>query len=394
MNNKRKHATLSSIPIFLAFLCMGFGDVAGTLTDLVKDDFGLSNTVAGLIPFSGFVMFGLLSVPFALIMARKSKKLILSIGLLIATLGLLIPTIFGFSFFIIILLSILLLGAGAALLQVAGNPIMRDVSPEGKYSRNLSFGQFVKTIGSLSGALLPAAATLWWDKDWKILFPIYSIALIITFIILIITNIEEKVNKENLPTLSSCFKLLSSNKYIALMVLGIFVYVGAEVSMSSKLPSYLSTNFGLNIDELGVASVGIFFISLMIGRFLGGVILNWINAKKFLLITSFIAIAGIVGLFMSIQSIAIISIFVIGLGFANIFPLIFSITVDKFPKYINELSGLMVTAIVGGALIPILTGFVADKINVTMSFIIPGLAITFIIFLAFFNLKSVTNETK
>ncbi|MEA1874149.1 MAG: MFS transporter [Bacteroidota bacterium] len=387
MNVSKKNSLFASVPVFLAFLCMGFGDVAGTLTDLVKNEYELSNFMAGFIPFSGFIMFGILSVPFALIMARKSKKLILSIGLFIAFLGLIIPTFFGFSLFVVILLSILLLGAGAALLQVAGNPIMKDVSPQGKYSRNLSFGQFVKAIGSLSGALIPAAAAIWWGLDWKVLFPIYSATLAISFILLIFSKINEEKTGENLPTFASCFRLLGENKNIALIVLGIFVYVGAEVSMASKLPSYLETNFGLKIEELGVASVGLFFLSIMTGRFLGGLILNWIKARTFLIISALLSLIGIAGLFLGIQSVAIISIVIIGLGFANVFPLVFSMTVEKYPEQTNELSGLMVTAIVGGAIVPIITGLVADQISITMSFIVPAIALLYVLYLGLKQFK-------
>ncbi len=387
MNHKKINPAVASIPVFLTFFCMGFGDVAGTLTDLVKQEYALSNFMASFVPASGFVMFGILSVPFSLIMARKGKKTILTLGLVIALLGLSIPIVYSFDLFTVLLLSILLLGAGAALLQVAGNPIMRDVSPEGKYSRNLSFGQFVKAIGSLSGALLPAAAAVWWGLDWKILFPIYAVAIGITVVILMVIPIKEKALNTNPPSAKSCLKLLG-NSDIALMVLAIFLYVGAEVSMASKLPSYLDYNFGLDIEKLGVASVGLFFLTIMIGRFLGGVILNWMKAPRFLLLTTVLSLLGIAGLFLHSQPIAIISIVLIGLGFANIFPLVFSMTVDKHPEYTNELSGLMVTAIIGGAILPILTGKVADLTNITMSFIVPGIAILYAFIVALRNQKA------
>lgn len=382
MNARKLNPAISTIPVFMAFLCMGFGDVAGTLTDLVKEEYNLSNSVAGLIPFSGFIMFGLLSVPFSLIMARKGRKRILSFGLVLALTGLLFPLAFGFSMFSILVISILLLGAGATLLQVSGNPVMRDVSPEGKYSRNLSFGQFVKAIGSLSGALLPAAAAAWWASDWKILFPVYAVIIAITIIILLLVPVREKSNPEHPPTFKSCLSLLK-NPSISIMVLAIFLYVGAEVSMSSKLPSFLENNFGLEIEKLGVASVGLFFLTIMIGRFIGGVILNWLKASTFLIITVVISLIGISGLFADNQTLAIVSIILIGLGFANIFPLIFSITVDRNPELSNELSGLMVTAITGGAFIPLLTGIVADLSTITISFIVPGLAILYSLFVSF-----------
>jgi fucose permease len=117
-----------------------------------------------------------------------------------------------------------------------------------------------------------------------------------------------------------------------------------------------------------------FFISLMTGRFLGGVILNWLSPRKFLIFTSILSIAGIAGLFIAPgQFLTFVIIFIIGLGFANIFPLIFSITIDALPDRSNEISGLMVTAIIGGAIVPILFGGVADLFGLMAGFIVPGL---------------------
>jgi len=100
------------------------------------------------------------------------------------------------------------------------------------------------------------------------------------------------------------------------------------------------------------------------------------------------SLIGLVLMFTGDQTITFISIILIGLGFANIFPLIFSITVDKMPERSNELSGLMVTAIVGGAFIPPLMGYVADLTSVLVGFIIPLLAVVYILIV---TLKSYRN---
>ncbi|NCA83952.1 MAG: MFS transporter [Clostridia bacterium] len=378
---------LAATPIFLAFFCMGFGDVAGPLTGLVKEEFQLSNAMAQLIPFMGFVMFGLLSLPMGIYQDRKGKKFILMLGLILALVGLVLPIIGNFSTFNLLLLSILLLGAGAATLQVAGNPIMRDVSPEGKYSRNLSLGQFVKAIGSLSGALIPLLAVAYWNMDWKILFPIYSAFLLLTLVILAMMRIPRPLTEAtSAATFKSSFRLMG-NPYIFLMVMAIFVYVGAEVSMSASLPIFLESRYGIDLATMGIAGTGLFFVSLMIGRFLGGVILNWITPRTFLTITLLLSLVGLAGLFIENQIAAIISIIVIGMSFANIFPLIFSITVDWLPSRSNELSGLMVTAIVGGAFIPPLMGLVADNIGIMLSFIVPMLCIFYILYVALIGKK-------
>lgn len=378
-----------SIPVFLAFLAMGFGDVAGPLTSQIQKEYALNNFSAGLVTFMGFIMFGLLSVPLGIYQDRKGKKHVLLLGLAAAFIGLIVPIVGNFSTFPLLLSALLLLGTGATMLQVAGNPIMRDVSPEGKYSRNLSFGQFVKAIGSLSGALIPILAVKYWDKDWKILFPIYAILIIIAIIYLLITKIEEKKDENSHPaTFRSCIGLLN-NRYISLMVLGIFFYVGAEVIMSSKLPNYLEHKFNFDIKSLGLWGTLFFFLSLMAGRFAGGIVLNQLSPKQFLSISALLSLAGLGLLFVvPNQTLAFVAIAVVGLGFANIFPLIFSITVDAYPDRANEISGLMVTAILGGAIIPLLFGFVADLSTLMAGFIVPIVCFIYILLIGIKNKKA------
>ena len=123
--------------MFLAFLVMGFLDAVGPFVSLAKKDFQLSNAVASLIPFVGLSMFGLLSVPTGLFQSRHGKKIVLVSGLAFSLAGVVLASI-GLNSFPRFLVTIVLLGAGTAILQVAGNPIMRDVSPPGKYARNLT----------------------------------------------------------------------------------------------------------------------------------------------------------------------------------------------------------------------------------------------------------------
>ncbi|MFC2089368.1 sugar MFS transporter [Bacteroidota bacterium] len=378
-----KNNYLKSTPIFLAFLVMGFGDVAGPLTSQLQNDFSLSNFQAGLVTFMAFIMFGLLSIPMGLFQDRKGRKYVLQMGLLAALIGMILPMLGRYESFPLILGGLLFMGIGATLLQVAGNPIMRDVSPEGKYSRNLSFGQFVKAIGSLSGSLVPILAAKYFGLDWKVLFPIYGSVIALVIIYLIFVKIEEKaIEKENPATFASCIGLLK-NPFVLAMVIGIFLYVGAEVSMSAKLPNYLSDKFNFDIKETGLLGTMFFFISLTVGRFLGGVILNWLAPKKFLIITSIISLIGIAGMFISpSEAIAITFIFLVGLGFANIFPLIFSITVDTMPERSNEISGLMITAILGAAVVPIFTGLVADLGGLMAGFLIPAVCIAYVLLIA------------
>jgi FHS family L-fucose permease-like MFS transporter len=374
------------IPVFLAFLCMGFGDAIGPFVGLAQEKFILTNFEAQFIAFAGFIMFLLLAIPIGILQDRTGKKVILLIGLVSALVGVAIP-LFGLENYPLFLLTVMLLGAGNAIMQVAGNPVMRDVSAEGKYSRNLVFGQFVKAIGSFTGPLIPVVAKNYFNADWSVLFPIYTVSIFITIASVLSLKVDEKKDSGQKPsTFKSCSSLLK-NPAVLIMVLGIFFYVGAEVCMSSGVSIYLKNQFGVDIQKVGLAGTGLFFLALLIGRLSGGIILNWLSAKKFFIVTTVLSAVGILGLFIGNQTIGFISTFVIGLGFANIFPLIFSITVESMPERTNELSGLMVTAIVGGALIPPIMGAVADMTSVLTGFLVPLSCIVYLIIIAVVTLK-------
>lgn len=376
-------------PVFLAFLAMGFGDAAGPFVGTARQQFHLSNFAAQLITFTGFIMFGVLSVPMGVFQDRTGKRLVLIMGLCIMLAGVLIPTVAGLSVFAVFLLAMLLLGAGATVLQVAGNPMMRDVSAEGKYSRNLSLAQFVKAIGSMSGPVIPVIAARAFGLSWRAVFPVFAVAIGIALVAAVTTGTSESspTAGRKTATLRSCLALLK-NRYVAVMVLGIFLYVGAEVCVSSGIPLYLQDRFGINITRTGLLGTGLFFAALTVGRFSGGVVLNWMRPKIFLALTCAVSIVGLLGLFLPFERVAVACFFVAGLGFANIFPLIFSIAIDKMPEQSNPLAGLMVTAIVGAAFLPPLMGLVADTAHsVQFSFVVPLVAILYVSWIAVGNLQ-------
>ena len=377
---------LRTLPIFLAFLAMGFGDAVGPFVGLARDEFQLSNAVAAMIPFTGFIMFGLLSVPMGVLQDRRGKKFVLMLGLLVAFTGLMNAS-FGLTTFTRFLLTILLLGAGAATLQVAGNPIMRDVSDEGRFARNLTLGQFVKAIGSLSGAVIPVVAARSFGASWGVIFPVYAAAIALTIVAVAMLKVPEQKPDRSAATLGSCLALLA-NPYVLSMVAAIFLYVGAEVSVSAGIPLLLKDRFGIDINREGLLGTGLFFTALTIGRFSGSVILTWMAPRRFLVVTCLLSLVGLAGLFLPSSTLAIASFFVAGLGFANIFPLVFSIAVEKMPSHTNELSGLMVTAIVGGAFLPPLMGMLADRTTVLAGFLVPIAAVGYITWVAFANLST------
>jgi MFS transporter, FHS family, L-fucose permease len=386
------------LPVYLIFLSMGMVDAAGPMVSLARESFALSITVATLLPFLGYLMFGLLSIPMGILQDKKGKVFILNLGLGIMFAGLLIPVLSGMfgkmmvdsssmGQFYRILAAVLFIGAGGAIMQVGGNPFVRDVSEEGRYSKNLSRAQAFITIGSSLGFLVPPLMFNLFELDWSILFPVNAsivLAAILWFNLAKVSEVKQK--KTHHATLSSCLKLFK-NGYVLAMVLGIFIYCGVEIALASHAPILLNDKFGISVEKLGlVISWSLFYLPIFLGRFFGSFILKFIAPTRLLIVTGlFAAIGVLIILFTNSLTMALIGILIIGFGFANIFPLIFSITIDNMPEHQNELSGLLVTMIVGGTFIPMIMGSVADTTNITLAFIVPLACLCYITFLGIIN---------
>ncbi len=381
---------LSLVSVFFVFLAMGFGDAANQLVSVVEKAFNVTPFTASLVSLSGMIMFGVLSVPTGVWQSKIGKKRMLVIGLCLFLLGSVLP-ILAFNF-PIILLAVLLMGAGATILQVSGNPLIRDVSDEGKYSSMLSFAQSLKAIGTLSTSLIlvligTSLKKYGWfsftpeggetiDMGFRLLFPIFAVVLLIT-LVLVIMFVPENASKsdEKPTTLGNCIRALG-NPFILMMFLAIFFYCGAEASMFNRIPSILTENTSVTPAMGNIVLI----ISLFVGRFLGGVILQKMSAKKFLGITVAISILGNLLLFLPYNAFTTwLSFILIGIGFANIFPLVFSICVDHKPEMSNEISGLMTTAIVGAAIVPLLTGAMAG-VGIRLAFIVPLCCLAYLCF--------------
>jgi fucose permease len=388
------------LPVYLIFLSMGMVDAAGPMVSLARESFTLSITMAALLPFLGYLMFGLLSVPMGVIQDKKGKVFIINMGLIIMFAGLIIPVLSGMygnmvvnsgsmSQFYTILLAVLLIGAGGAIMQVGGNPFIRDISEEGHYSKNLSRAQSFITIGSSLGFLLPTFMFNLFGLDWSIIFPVYALIVLSAFLWLNLSKISEvKQAKTHHATVKSCFTLMK-NGYVLAMVMGIFIYCGVEIAVASHVPILLSDKYMFSLEKAGLLiSWSLFYLPIFLGRFFGSSIMKFIAPPRLLVMTGILALAGVfIILFGNTLYTVLAGVILVGLGFANIFPLIFSISIDNMPDYQNELSGLMVTMIVGGTFIPMIMGIVADNVNITFSFVVPMLCMCYIIFLGILNYK-------
>jgi fucose permease len=350
------------LPVLMAFFVMSFCDLVGIGVDRVSADMHLSATLAQLIPSAVFLWFFLLSVPVGILQTRLGKRFILNAGMVITAIGLLVP--FFFYSFATVLIGFALLGIGNTIVQVSANPLLVDVVPGNRTSSFLSFSQFVKAIGSMIGAPLAGFFAAQFG-DWKLLFLVFGIVSILSVIWLGSVKIEETKQEGDKATFGSSFSLLG-NGFILLMVISIFLVVGVDVGFNSNSGQFLMKHFGI-AQTAAESGRSVYFFGRMLGTFAGAIMLTRISSRKFFMWTSILSIVSFVAiLLIPTQLIAWILVFMIGLGVANIFPLVFSIAVEKYPARSSEISGLMIMAVSGGAVIPLLIGWISDLSNIAL----------------------------
>ena len=372
------------IPVIFSFFVMGFVDLVGVSTGYVKNDFNLSDKVAQLIPFMVFIWFALVSIPTGIFQDRYNKKLTVNIGMILTAIGLFIP--FIYYTLPTSLLGFALLGIGNTILQVSANPLLIDISSADTKAANLSLSQLVKAIASMLGPVITAGLALYLG-NWRLVFPIFAVISVLSAIWLNSIKIDESKPEKEPATFKSSFKLLK-NKYILITVLAIFFMVGFDVAMNTNIATFLVSKFSLSLEAASMGIV-IYFASLMAGRFIGAILLRKLDIKLFMVISTLIAILGLLGILVSEDLLLTqILIFISGLGFANVFPIMFALIVEKKPVYANELSSLIILAVSGGAIIPPIIGLLVDMFGIMASIFVLIFCMLYIAYASYYVIKT------
>ena len=345
------------LPVMFGFFIMGFVDIVGVATSYVKADFvGMDDKVAGLISLSCFLWFLILSIPTGMLMNRIGRKKTVIVSFALTALAMLIPILkYDFAF---VLVAFAMLGIGNTMLQVALNPLVSNVVSAEKLTGTMTLGQFIKAISSFLGPIL-AAMFAGSAFGWKAIFPVYALITLLAMVWLAMSPIEEQLIEKSEITFSRTFSLLK-DKYIVLFFVGILVLVGVDVGMGVTFPKLLQERCGLPLEKAGMGN-SVYFLARTVGAFLGGIILMRYSASMFFAASSCLALVSLAGLIFA-HNLTHVLVFValFGLGYANLFSIIFSISMQRQPEKTNEVSALLIVGVCGGAIIPPALGVITD----------------------------------
>lgn len=371
-------------PVFLSFIVMGFVDIIGVAVGYIKQDFLVSDFTAQFLPMMVLLWFFVLSVPVGILQDKIGKRNMLNIGMATQAFGLILPFVhysFGMMF-----AAFIFLGIGNTIIQVSANPLLQDVSPSAKLASYLSASQFVKAIISFAGPLIATYFAIEFG-DWRLVLAAYGITSVLATVWLAATPINESKPVREPATFASCFGLLK-NRFVAFMALSIFLIVGTEVAINTNITTVLIDKYGLTLEKAAIG-ISLFFAGETIARLIGAIALNWIKPRPFLLLSALVSLAGILGIFVAPgYLLALGAIFIIGLGTGNMFPIVFSLALEKMPDRANEISGLLIMAVSGGAFIPPVVGFVSTVASPLSSLSVMGLCMLYILWVSFYVRKN------
>jgi MFS transporter, FHS family, L-fucose permease len=356
-----KKSIVSALPVLFGFFIMGFVDVVGISTSYVKKDFALSDTMSNLLPAMVFLWFAVFSVPTGIFMNKLGRKNTVLLSMIITILALFVPLV-AYNY-IMVLIAFALLGIGNTILQVSLNPLVSNIVKKEQLTSSLTLGQFIKAIAAFLGPILAgfAATTL---NNWKLMFPIFAGITVLSTLWLLLTPVQKETEISKTTSFKAAFALLG-DKTILFLFLGILFVVGVDVGMNTATPKFLMERTGMALDKAGLGT-SLYFAARTAGALIGAILLVKLSSEKFFRISMILAIIALVAMISLNNTVGIlVMVAIIGFTIANIFSILFSLALQKLPNRANEISGLMVMGIAGGAIFPLLMGLMADKMGQT-----------------------------
>lgn len=406
----RNHVVLGLI--LLTFFVISFlTNIIGPLVPDIIKSFSLSLTTVALLPFAFFIAYGVMSIPSGILVEKYGEKRIMAAAFFISFLGALVfvltPGYFSYMF------SLFFIGAGMAMLQVAINPLLRVAGGEPHFAFNSVLGQFFFGLASFLSPLVYSYLVLnigkpagdhsfiisffesivpenlpWISLYW--IFAIVSVAMVVLISFIRIPKVELK-GDEKVGAISTNLELLK-NPMVILYFLAVFSYVGIEQGVANWMSEFLNKYHHLDPKTDGASAVSWFWGLLTIGTLLGLVLLKFIDSRKVLLLFTGAAIISLAAALFGPSEIALWAFPMVGFFASVMWSIIISLALNSMSEHHGSLSGILITGICGGAIIPLIVGWIGDMTDLRTGMMFLFLMLAYIFSIGFWARPLVKNE--
>jgi len=396
--------------IMLTFFVISFlTNVIGALNpDFIKG-FDLSLTLAAFLPFAFFIAYGLVSIPTGMLLEKYKEKKIMIAGFVVSFIGsLLLAVIHNYLSAII---SLFLIGCGMAMLQVVINPLLRTSGGEEHYAFNsvlaqLIFGaaSFISPMvysyfaqnlkGQTTGLLglftnIVPANLPWISLYW--IFAVISLLMILVIKISKFPVVQLKADETAGPL--ETHLMLFKRRTVVLFFIAMIAYVGTEQGIANWISKFLETYHHYDPQTKGADTVAYFWGLMTAGGVLGLFLLKVLDSRKVLIGFTIAAIVCLTAAFFGSGPTALIAFPAVGFFASVMYPVIFSLALNSIDEHHGSFAGIMVTGIIGGAIVPLIIGGLGDALGLRTGMFFLYITLGYILSVGFWARPLITNQT-
>jgi fucose permease len=406
----KRNNTMVILVLVIFFVISFLTNVLGPLIPDIIENFHLSLGLAGFLPFSFFVAYGVMSIPAGLLIERYSEKAVLIGAFSIAFLGALLFALFPQ--FNVALISLFLIGIGMAMLQVVINPLLRVSGGESNFA---FFSAMAQLIFGLASFLSPMLYTYLVhhvhtgdtsfminilnkvvpeNLKWVSLYWVFTvIVLVVIVIVWAIKFPRVELLEDEKIRIGSAFKELLTNKYVILFFIGMFCYVGTEQGVANWTSKFLQVYHNVDPSTQGARVISYFWGLMTVGCLLGLVLLKILDSKTVLLVfTSGAMITLSIALFGT-REMALIAFPIIGFFASIMYPVVFSLALNSVPRHHGTFSGILCTGIAGGAVVPLLIGQLGGVFGLRMGMVFLYITLGYLFSMGIWAKPIISNAT-
>ncbi len=409
MNRKPQYFTVALI--FLVFAVISFlTNILNPLIPEVKRSFELSNAMAGLLPFAFFIAYGVMSIPAGVILDKTGAKLMTVVPFFIA-----FGAAFGFAAFPaygVYLVSLFSIGLGMAMLQVTINPLLRAAGGESHFAAFSVFGQLFFGVGAylapqvykflvagladreeLTGVMALVGRFTPVEMPWLSLYWVFAFVALLMVVLLWVVRIPpiELTSEEQAGDKQSYLDLIRSRTGI-LFFLGIFAYVGTEQGVGNWISEFLYQYHAVDPQTLGANTVSWFWACLTIGCFLGLIVIKLFDSRHVLMGASLGAMLSLFIALVGSREIALLAFPAVGFFASVMWSIIVSLALNSVASHHGSFSGILCTGIMGGAIVPLIVGFVSDHLGLRLGMGVLFLTLGYIFSIGVWARPLITNS--
>ncbi|MEO6962379.1 MAG: sugar MFS transporter [Puia sp.] len=397
--------------IMLTFFVISFlTNVIGPLIPDMINGFHLSLTLVALLPFAFFIAYGVMSIPSGMLIEKYKEKKIMIAGFAVAFAGSLLLA--AFPNYLTAVLSLFLIGCGMAMLQVVINPLLRTSGGEEHYAFNSVLAQLIFGLASFISPLVYASlvknlkgdqhegfismlrSVVPADLPWISLYWVFTVICLIMILIILFSRFPKvELSQDEKAGALQTHILLFRNPVVVLYFLAIFCYVGTEQGVANWISQFLSTYHGLDPQTTGAQAVAYFWGLMTAGGVVGLLLLKVMDSRKVLIIFTSLALVCLSLALFETAQISLVAFTLVGFFASVMYPIIFSLALNSVSEHHGSFSGILVTGIIGGAVVPLIIGWLGDHLGLRSGMFILYLTMGYILSIGFWAKPMVTNKT-